>query len=82
MIQIVFERGEDPYLFRDAIYLPENHSFTDSEIKKMQDDRYNAWYSMVTNPPEPEPVDPPAVPLINVDDYVEVNGVRYYKPAE
>jgi hypothetical protein len=52
MIQIIFERGDDPYNFRDALYLPENHTFTDAEIEKMKDDRYNAWYQLVTNPPE------------------------------
>tara|TARA_R110000868_G_scaffold86212_1_gene241873 strand:+ start:356 stop:529 length:174 start_codon:yes stop_codon:yes gene_type:complete len=52
MIQIIFERGEDPYTFRDALHLPEDHTFTDAEIAKMKDDRYNAWYQLVTNPPE------------------------------
>jgi hypothetical protein len=52
MIQIIFERGEDPYTFRDALYLPEDHTFTDAEIEKIKDDRYNAWYQLVTNPPE------------------------------
>lgn len=82
MIQIVFERGEDPYHFRDAIYLPEDHAFTDAEIEQMKNDRYNAWYESVTNPPPPVDPEPTTPPLINPDDYVEVNGVRYYKPAE
>ena len=53
MIQIIFERGEDPYLYRDAIYLPEDHTFTDADIEKMKDDRYAAWYDHVMNPPPP-----------------------------
>lgn len=52
MIQIIFERGEDPYNFRDALYLPDDHTFTDAEIEQMKDTRYNAWYQLVTNPPE------------------------------
>lgn len=55
MIQIIFERGADPYLFRDALWLPEDHTFTDAEIEQMKDDRYNAWYALVTNPPPAEP---------------------------
>jgi len=54
MIQIIFERGEDPYLFRDALYLPEDHSFTNAEIEQMKDDRYKAWYDLVTRPPMPD----------------------------
>jgi hypothetical protein len=54
MIQIIFERGEDPYLFRDALYLPEDHSFTDAEIEEMKDARYRAWYDLVMNPPVPD----------------------------
>jgi hypothetical protein len=52
MIQIIFERGKDPYNFRDALYLPDDHTFTDAEIEQMKDTRYNAWYQLVTNPPE------------------------------
>ena len=82
MIQIIFERGEQPYHYRDALYLPEDHTFTDAEIEKMKDDRYAAWYDIVTNPPPPveEPV--ATLPVIDPENYVEVNGVRYYKPAE
>lgn len=82
MIQIIFERGDDPYTFRDALYLPEDHTLTDAEIEKMKDDRYAAWYEAVTNPPPAPEEAAPVVPVINPDDYVEVNGVRYYKTAE
>lgn len=81
MIQIIFERGSDPYSFRDALYLPDDHAFTDAEIEQMKDARYTAWYEMVTNPPAPPEEVAPVAPVINPDDYVEVNGVRYYKPA-
>ena len=82
MIQIIFERGEDPYLFRDALHLPDDHTFTDAEIEKMKDDRYQTCYDAVINPSPPVEETAPVVPAINPDDYVEVNGVRYYKPAE
>jgi hypothetical protein len=55
MIQIIFERGTDPYLFRDAIWLPEDHTLTEAEIEQMKDARYNAWYQLVTNPTPAEP---------------------------
>lgn len=81
MIQIIFERGEDPYHFRDALYLPDDHVFTDAEIEQMKDDRYAKWYDIVMNPPVVEVPPESVLPTINPDDYVEVNGVRYYKPV-
>jgi hypothetical protein len=62
MIQIIFERGTDPYLFRDALWLPEDHTLTEAEIEQMKEDRYNAWYLLVTNPPPAPTEDVPAEP--------------------
>jgi hypothetical protein len=82
MIKIDFERGTDPWIYKDALHLPDDHTLTDAEIEAMKDDRYTKWYDMVTNPPQPTEEIALIIPVINPDDYVEVNGVRYYKPAE
>lgn len=71
MIKIDFERGQDPWLYRDALHLtPEQHAaMTPEEIEAMKDARYQAWYAMVTNPPPPEPA----------PEYIEIDGVKYVK---
>lgn len=40
MIQIIFERGEEPMIYRDTLYLPAYHTLTDAEIEAMKDERY------------------------------------------
>lgn len=47
MIQIIFERGEEPMVFRDALHLPVDHTFTDAEIEAMKDERYANWKAFV-----------------------------------
>ena len=52
-IKIDFERGADPYLYRDALYftLEQFDALTQEQIEEMKDERYNNWYNYVTNPP-------------------------------
>jgi len=52
-IKIDFERGTDPYLYRDALYftLEQFDALTQEQIEEMKDERYNKWYEYVTNPP-------------------------------
>jgi len=52
-IKIDFERGTDPYLYRDALYftLEQFDALTQEQIEEMKDERYNRWYEYVTNPP-------------------------------
>jgi hypothetical protein len=45
-IKIDFERGEAP-VYRDALYLPADHTLTDAEIEAMKDERYNNWVALV-----------------------------------
>ena len=55
--------------FRDALHLPDNHSFSDAEIEAMKEQRRDNWIAVVTAPPveEPEP------------EFVEIDGVKYIK---
>lgn len=49
MIQIIFERGDAPMLYRDALYLPADHTFTDAEIEAMKQERYDNWLAVVSS---------------------------------
>lgn len=67
MIKIDFQ-FETPYgKYADALYLPEDHSYTNEQIKEMQSERLNKWVNNIENPPAPEP------------EIVEVDGVQYEK---
>ena len=47
-------------LFRDALHLPDDHTFTDDEIQAMKQQRVDNWIAVVTAPPAEEvPVDAP-----------------------
>jgi hypothetical protein len=47
MITIQFELGDEPYVFRDALVLPEDHVLSDAEIEDMKQIRYKAWLELV-----------------------------------
>jgi hypothetical protein len=59
MIKIDFERGESPYLYRDALHLSEGDYalLTTEEIEAMKDARYEAWLTIVKNPVDSIPED-------------------------
>ena len=60
MIQIIFEFETQYGVFRDALYLPEDHTFGDADIEAMKQERLDNWVAFVTpkDPVEPqEPVD-------------------------
>ena len=89
MIKIDFEFDTPHGVFRDALHLPDDHGFSDSEIEAMKEQRRDNWIAIVTAPPvEPEVstldiagetyqklegVPPSGAKL------VEVEGVWYYK---
>ena len=44
-----------PYgVFRDALQLADDHSYTDEQIAAMKQERVDNWLFAVENPPEPE----------------------------
>lgn len=51
-MKIDFEIEKDGMVFRDAIVLPDDHTMTDEQIESMKQSRFDAWYEVVTNPPE------------------------------
>jgi hypothetical protein len=66
-IKIDFEFATPYGAFRDALHLPDGHSFTDEQINAMKQERLDNWLFAVGNPPEPEP------------ETVEIDGVTYEK---
>jgi hypothetical protein len=55
MIKIDFE-FDTPYgVFRDALWLPESHSYTGAEIQAMKEQRRDNWLAIVSAPPVDQP---------------------------
>lgn len=71
-MKIDFEYQTNHGLFRDALHLPDDHSFTEAEIEAMKVARRDAWIAVVTAPPVEEPE----------QDYIEIDGVRYAKVSD
>jgi hypothetical protein len=67
MIKIDFEFSTKYGKYRDALYLPNDHTFTQEQIAEMQSERVNNWIQVVENPLTPEP------------EMVEIDGVQYEK---
>lgn len=80
MIKVEFE-FETPYgTFRDALYLPEDHTYTEEQIAAMKQERLDNWIFAVENPPAPEPE------TVEIDgvvyEKVEIDGQIVLKPVE
>ena len=52
MVKIDFEYQTQYGVFRDALHLPEDHTFSDADIEAMKQERVNNWLAIVT-PQEP-----------------------------
>lgn len=66
-MQIIFEFTTKYGVFRDALYLDDDHTLTEAEINALKQERLDNWLYAVENPPAPEP------------DTVEIDGVVYAK---
>jgi hypothetical protein len=62
MIKIDFEFDSPHGVFRDALHLPEDHTFTDAEIQAMKQERYDNWWAAVNAPPSETVEEIPAPP--------------------
>lgn len=79
-IKIDFEFTTPYGKFRDALHLPDDHSFTDEQITAMKQERLDNWLFAVENPPAPEPE------TVEIDgviyEKVEIDGQTVLKPVE
>jgi hypothetical protein len=58
-MNIDFEISQNGYTLRDALILPDDHTFTTDEIEAMKQDRFDNWYTVITTPVEnPNPEEP------------------------
>jgi len=57
MIKIDFEFETQHGVFRDALYLPEDHDLSQEQIDAMKQERLDNWLFIVENPPEAEMID-------------------------
>jgi hypothetical protein len=55
MEKIVFEFTTKHGIYRDALYLPAGHTYTDAEINTMKKERVQNWLAIVEAPPAEEP---------------------------
>jgi hypothetical protein len=53
-VKIDFEFTTPYGLFRDALHLADDHSYTDEQISAMKQERLDNWLFVVENPPEAE----------------------------
>ena len=51
MIKLIFEFDTQYGVYRDALYLEDNHSFTDEEVNAMKQERVDNWIAIIENPP-------------------------------
>ena len=67
MIKIDFEFETQYGVYRDAIVLPEDHTFTDEELEQMKISRRDNWLNMITNPPQIEEAIVPTETVTTID---------------
>ena len=53
-MKIDFEFDTPHGLFRDALHLPDDHTFTHEEVQAMKQQRVDNWIAVVTAPPAEE----------------------------
>jgi hypothetical protein len=80
MVKVDFEFTTPHGVFRDALYLNDNHQLTEAEINALKQERLDAWLYAVENPPEPE------LEIVEIDgvqyEKVSVDGQTLLKPLE
>lgn len=54
MVKIDFEFQTEYGLYRDALWLPDDHGMTDEQIEVMKQQRVENWVAIVSAPPTDE----------------------------
>lgn len=57
MQKIDFEFDTPHGVFRDALHLPDDHSYSEADIQAMKEQRRDNWIAAVTAPPVEEVVE-------------------------
>jgi len=79
MIKIDFEYETKYGVYRDALHLLVDHTYTEAQIAAMKQERVDTWVYAIENPPAPEP----EIVVIDGVEYikVEIDGVIVLKPV-
>lgn len=64
MIKIEFEFDTEYGIFRDALYLPDDHTHTQTEIDSMKKQRVDDWIAVVSAP-------------LDTTNTIEISGETY-----
>jgi hypothetical protein len=66
-------------IFRDALTLPDDQTYTDDEIQSMKQQRVDNWIAVVTAPA----IEPDTVEIDGVTyEKIEIDGQTVLKPVE
>jgi hypothetical protein len=77
-MKIDFEFDTKHGKYRDALHLPDNHTFTEAEIQAMKEQRRDKWINFLENPPSSLPeTNPNPVPAINHPKTVQIEEETY-----
>ena len=75
-IRFTFETQYGP--FSDALYLDENHTFTEAEVEAMKQERLTNWIAILEAPP----VEPDTVVIDGVTyEKIQIDGQVVLKPV-
>jgi heme/copper-type cytochrome/quinol oxidase subunit 2 len=50
MINIDFTKTDGVYTLQDALWLEDDHIFTDAQIEAMKQERFDNWVAIITTP--------------------------------
>lgn len=53
MIKIDFTKTDGVYTLQDALYLPDDHTLTETDIEAMKQQRFDNWLAVITAPEVP-----------------------------
>lgn len=51
-MKIDFVKTDGTHTLSDALYLPDDQTFTDAEIEAMKQKRFDNWVAVITAPPQ------------------------------
>ena len=73
-IAIPFTRQANGYKYSDTIYLNKDHTFTEAEIKQMQDLRFSTWMTLIDAASKENTVAEAPVEEVPVEENPEVTN--------
>ncbi len=57
MIKIDFEFETQYGMFKDALYLPDDHGYNETQLQALKQERLDNWIAIIENPPVEEAIE-------------------------